>query len=494
MALRKKWWIVGLLVIAATATGVTLARRWPLGTGSAAPVLDVQWLQGEPVDPRRPDGRIVVVEAWATWCGPCIGSIPELDAVARRYADRGVRVVAVAVLDELAKVQEFVARRGPEVAFAIAFDHDGQVQRQWRTEWIGWYLPCTFVVDGTGRIETVTSPWGLDGVLRRMLARRDANANDGVQTGLAERYWTARNAKDAAAAVAAAEEATTVFPGRAFAWSWWLQAIPAGERVPLVKRGLAAVRGDANECAQLVDVAWEVQCLPAIASEANEVLAPGEWIDVGFVMASARLLAAHVVGREAFDRAIEAAIRGFATRPSELPALARDLVRSRSGADGSALVLPPELSAAALRLVEAALPTFAPWHVARQHYELLVANGADAARLDAAGRRAVDGMRGSAIELNSFAWDLLQDEAHLPATRAIALLAAEAMAETPHANVPNHLDTLALARFENGDGDVDGAIAAQERALAGLRDPDARFTQRLERYRAAKTSSSVAPR
>jgi thiol-disulfide isomerase/thioredoxin len=157
-------------VLAVTAV-VVVWQRWPVGVGDAAPALDVEWLHGEPVDPRSADA-ITVVELWATWCGPCRGAVPDLDAVQRRYAADGVRVVAVAVHDEPARVAEFVARHGPSLAYAIACDRDGRTAARWRERWVGWALPTTFVVDRDGRVAAVTHPNALDEVLAEMLGGR----------------------------------------------------------------------------------------------------------------------------------------------------------------------------------------------------------------------------------------------------------------------------------------------------------------------------------
>ncbi len=493
MATRRTWWIAGFLTIGVAVSVSSCVVPWPLSPGSAAPALDVEWLQGEPIDPRQPDGRIVVVEEWATWCGPCMGAIPGLDALQRRFADRGVRVVAIAVMDDEAEVRKFVERRGPSLSYSIALDRHGQVAKQWRVQWSGWFLPCSFVVDGSGRVASCGSPHDLDDVVQRLLQKEPDDPSTATISRLAEPFWDAIEANDLLTATSIAEEARASCPKSAFSWSWRARATPRGpERDAVAKQALAALRVDAAEVATFAAAAWRSDCLGAIASEAHEVLSRATWQDASVAAVVARLRVAHLAGEEAFAATVDAAIAGLAARPADLVEAARALVEPRWDDGGNAIATPGEPIAAALRLVEAAAPTFSPWHAATLHYHLLVQTGADAARLDAAGRHVIDELRGFANDLNGFAWGLLTDPAHLTTTRSIALLAAEAMADAPHGDGPNQLDTLALARFENGD--VDGAIATQERAIAKLSEPPADFTERLERYRRAKTALPTAPR
>ncbi|KAJ1562835.1 hypothetical protein HK405_007191 [Cladochytrium tenue] len=75
--------------------------------------------------------RVLVLEAWATWCKPCEVTIPHLSEVAKKFSDREVYVVGVT--DEARnkdKVLAFVERMGDRMAYTVAMDTDGSVRRE----------------------------------------------------------------------------------------------------------------------------------------------------------------------------------------------------------------------------------------------------------------------------------------------------------------------------------------------------------------------------
>ena len=64
-------------------------------TGRPAPPLVGRTLDGQRFDLAALRGRVVVINLWATWCGPCREEMPALDAFSRQYASRGVVVVGL---------------------------------------------------------------------------------------------------------------------------------------------------------------------------------------------------------------------------------------------------------------------------------------------------------------------------------------------------------------------------------------------------------------
>jgi thiol-disulfide isomerase/thioredoxin len=472
-------------------TGVLGARiaPWPLAVGDRARELDVHWLQGAPVDPTNANGQIVVVELWATWCGPCIGSIPDLDALQRRYAHDGVRVVAVAVRDELESVQRFVAERGSSLAYAIAFDANGKAWKRWRENWFTNGIPCSFVVGRDGRIACITHPALLDGVIARMLDGTWPNVESDDRSD-SEEAWHAGQRQDRAALAACGERLRLARPKSAYGWTVSVHAVrTAAERAELAGRAIEAVGGDADAVAYLVlglagDGALQ-PCAPAADAAMRRLPAEGR----GFHRLLARLHLAHALGDAALDNFTADVCGRFADQPYELLALALAVVQWGVEDVPGLTVHPPRraLDAAALRCLESARGALAPRNVGDVYFRLLVTTGADAARIEQAGEQVVAAMASDARALNGFAWDLLMDAEHLAVTRATALRAAEAMMRIPGWDMPSYMDTAALARFENGD--VDGAIELQGRAVAAMATPDAAYQQRLERFERAKAQA-----
>jgi thiol-disulfide isomerase/thioredoxin len=108
---------VWLAAIGLLFTSPVMADDELLTIGSDAPTLNVEhWVQDgqgkfKPVT-KFADGKVYVVEFWATWCGPCIASMPHLAALQTEYADKGVQIVSISD-EDLPTVENFLDRAAP---------------------------------------------------------------------------------------------------------------------------------------------------------------------------------------------------------------------------------------------------------------------------------------------------------------------------------------------------------------------------------------------
>ncbi|HEX8431234.1 MAG TPA: TlpA disulfide reductase family protein, partial [Longimicrobium sp.] len=98
---RRQWIFVGsvvaLLVVLVGAGWFARDRFLPVDVGSAAPAFRATDMAGRPVSLGDLEGEVVLLNIWATWCGPCRAEMPSLQRLHEQLAPRGLKVVAVSV-------------------------------------------------------------------------------------------------------------------------------------------------------------------------------------------------------------------------------------------------------------------------------------------------------------------------------------------------------------------------------------------------------------
>ncbi|HTJ91606.1 MAG TPA: TlpA disulfide reductase family protein [Pararobbsia sp.] len=98
-------------------------------------------------------GKALVVNFWASWCGPCIAEMPALSALHKQYAAKGINFVGIAV-DTAPNVQGFVHRVNVNYPLVIAGFGGGDLARQFGDEQGA--LPFTVVIDASGKVRSTT--------------------------------------------------------------------------------------------------------------------------------------------------------------------------------------------------------------------------------------------------------------------------------------------------------------------------------------------------
>jgi thiol-disulfide isomerase/thioredoxin len=135
---------------------------------------------GNPVSIGDLKGKVVVVDFWATWCGPCVAEMPKMKQLYAEYKPKGVEFVGVS-LDQpeskggLTALKEFVAKneiKWPQYYQGKFWDSE------FSTSWGVNSIPCMFVLDADGNLVDAYAREKLEKLLPELIAKRDKQSAD----------------------------------------------------------------------------------------------------------------------------------------------------------------------------------------------------------------------------------------------------------------------------------------------------------------------------
>jgi len=192
MALAGAFGFVALLGPASQASATDT-----LTIGSVAPELDIEhWVQNgdgrfKPVTKFEKD-KVYVVEFWATWCGPCVSSMPHLAELQKTYASKGVQIVSISN-EDLETVEKFLDRpvsakkrkgdakeeedtkadeqtyRDLTSTYCLTTDPDSSCHKAYMEAANQNGIPCAFIVGKDQKIEWIGHPMSMDETLNAVV-------------------------------------------------------------------------------------------------------------------------------------------------------------------------------------------------------------------------------------------------------------------------------------------------------------------------------------
>lgn len=164
---------------------ITGIRRQKEAIGKPFDLEFTDAIKGSTVSMKGLKGKVVVVDFWATWCGPCVAEMPSMKEIYAKYHDKGVEFIGVS-LDQskeqggLDSLKKFVAEK--EIAWPQYYQGkgwDSEFSKSWGINGI----PCMFVVDADGKLVSVEARGKLETLIPELLKKKNAASGAGTGAG-----------------------------------------------------------------------------------------------------------------------------------------------------------------------------------------------------------------------------------------------------------------------------------------------------------------------
>ena len=120
-----------------------------IAPATAAPDFTLHSIGGPNLRLKEQRGRVVMVNFWATWCGPCRQEMPQLNRLYEKYKGSGFVLLGVNVDDDVSKAAEVASKLG--VTFPVLLDTDKSVSKLYDLS----TMPSTVIIDRDGKVRYV---------------------------------------------------------------------------------------------------------------------------------------------------------------------------------------------------------------------------------------------------------------------------------------------------------------------------------------------------
>lgn len=133
--------------------------------GKPMPPLEVKdWVNGE-VTPKDLKGKVVIVDFYATWCGPCMAAIPHNNELLKKYKDKGLVIVGVCTSEQGQEKMSQTAK-DKNIEYPTARDPQLKSKTAWRVD----YYPTYAIVDRKGQVRIIgLQPEHVEEVIKKLL-------------------------------------------------------------------------------------------------------------------------------------------------------------------------------------------------------------------------------------------------------------------------------------------------------------------------------------
>jgi cytochrome c biogenesis protein CcmG, thiol:disulfide interchange protein DsbE len=143
-ALRVLLGALSLAFLCAIAYGVYERPIHVVTPGEQAPPFRIEAENGQAISVPNFGGKLLLLNFWASWCGPCVAETPSLSQLARDYANRGVVVLGISVDSTDRAYRGFLQKHAPQFLTA----RDDRIHRDYGT----FMYPETYFIDSGGKV------------------------------------------------------------------------------------------------------------------------------------------------------------------------------------------------------------------------------------------------------------------------------------------------------------------------------------------------------
>jgi thiol-disulfide isomerase/thioredoxin len=141
---------IGLVLAGAAAAGVARAAAdAPLAAGAPAPTFQLGSSDGKAVDLAGLKGKVVMINFWASWCGPCRKEMPILEQLNKQYRNKGLALIGVNVEPDSKAAMDWL--KATPVSFPILFDTESRVSKLYQVAG----MPNTVILDRKGTVRYI---------------------------------------------------------------------------------------------------------------------------------------------------------------------------------------------------------------------------------------------------------------------------------------------------------------------------------------------------
>ncbi|MFC1966094.1 TlpA family protein disulfide reductase [Chloroflexota bacterium] len=141
--------IMGLLMTGCSSPPVTGGSTQAPEADKLAPDFQLSNLKGQSVALSDFRGRPVLINFWASWCGPCRAEMPYIQQVFEEWSDRGLVILSIDIGESLSTVEGFM--QSYNLSFPVLLDVNKTVALKYNVR----YIPTSFLVDEGGIIKAV---------------------------------------------------------------------------------------------------------------------------------------------------------------------------------------------------------------------------------------------------------------------------------------------------------------------------------------------------